>query len=200
MKIHLGCGTVYLKNYCNIDANPDYLVEQSADKDNSIILNANITTFENYYNYDFCKGSGKIIADLQADISELPFSDESVDEVVMLHVLEHIPTYNIQKVLGEISRVLSIGGKFYVAVPDFEKTCEQLLSLKNTDHTPEQEDWYYRLVFGTQKNKWAHHYQGFNDRRLKELLTEYSFGDFKILPNINFYPAIHMTAKKLNKV
>lgn len=45
----------------------------------------------------------------------LPFSDGSVDVVLLLNVLEHI--YNHAGVIGEIGRVLRPGGTLYLTVP-----------------------------------------------------------------------------------
>lgn len=188
MKLHLGCGTTYLKSYVNVDAEPDFLTEDAPPA----VLTQNTTIFERYYKHEFCKGSGLCVADLKATIDKLPYESDSVDEVVLLHVLEHIPAYEVGTVLKEISRVLKPGGTFIIGVPDLKETAKMLYEA----NSPEQEDWCIRLVHGTQRNKWSHHYCGYTERTLKEMLTLYGFGDFESMPNINFYPAIHLKAFK----
>jgi len=47
----------------------------------------------------------------------IPFADASFDRVVCSEVLEHIPDY--QQVLGEIRRVLKLGGIVAISVPRF---------------------------------------------------------------------------------
>lgn len=190
MKLHLGCGTIYLKGYINIDANPHYLAED-APKD---ILEKNTTTLDKYYKHDFKGGSSGIaIADKKCMIENLPFREGSVDEIVMLHVLEHLPVYRVHFVLNEFIRILKKGAKVYLAVPDIKGTAKQLAEAT----TPEEEDWCIRLIYGTQRNEFSHHYCGYTERKLKELLSEKGFGKFELLPNINFYPAIHLEARKL---
>jgi len=54
--------------------------------------------------------------DVVADVRELPFPDESADEIYASHVLEHLPYGN--KALEEWLRVLKPGGMLTVVVPD----------------------------------------------------------------------------------
>lgn len=49
----------------------------------------------------------------------LPFADNSVDLVYASHVLEHIWWYDTEFALREVYRVLKLGGKLEVHVPDF---------------------------------------------------------------------------------
>lgn len=64
------------------------------------------------------------IADVQADITDLPFDAESFDWVVCLHVLEHVP--DDRMAISELFRVLRPGGKAVIQVPPspFEETLE----------------------------------------------------------------------------
>ena len=55
------------------------------------------------------------LADVQADICNLPFSDQQFDWVVCNHVLEHIPRDKIA--MQEIFRVLKPGGTAILQVP-----------------------------------------------------------------------------------
>jgi SAM-dependent methyltransferase len=189
MKIHLGCGNIYLKKYINIDANPKFLAKEVSKE----ILEKNITTFENYYKYEFCKGPLVCIADIKSKINSLPFENNSVDEAVLIQVLEHIPSYEISAVLDEINRVLKINGKFIVGVPDLKKTAEMLAKAK----TDEEEDWCIRLIHGTQRNEFSHHFCGYTERTLKNILLKHNFNNFELLHNINFYPSIYIKTYKV---
>jgi succinoglycan biosynthesis protein ExoA len=66
------------------------------------------------------------LADVQADVTDLPFADESFDLVVCLHVLEHVP--DDRKAIAEFLRVLRPGGTAVLQVPPdpVEKTIEDL--------------------------------------------------------------------------
>jgi len=55
------------------------------------------------------------IADVKADICELPFADQSFDTIICNHVLEHIP--DDHKAMQELFRVLKPGGMAILQVP-----------------------------------------------------------------------------------
>lgn len=188
MKIHAGCGAIYLKDYVNIDAAPNYIVPD-VSKD---ILEINTTTLDKYYKHEFCKGTGFCVADVCALLDELPFESSSVEEFVLIQVLEHIPSYKLTNVLNEINRVLKSNGKFVIGVPDIKETAQMLANAK----TIEEEDWCIRLIHGTQRNQFSHHYNGFVKRTLENLLTQHGFGNFEQLPNLNFYPSVYLNAYK----
>ncbi len=53
--------------------------------------------------------------DVICDIENIPFKDNSVDYIINIAVLEHVP--NPQKVIAEIHRILKPGGKIYSFIP-----------------------------------------------------------------------------------
>jgi SAM-dependent methyltransferase len=53
--------------------------------------------------------------DIICDIENIPFKDNSVDYIINIAVLEHVP--NPQKVIAEINRILKPGGKIYCFIP-----------------------------------------------------------------------------------
>lgn len=53
--------------------------------------------------------------DVICDIENIPFKDNSVDYIINIAVLEHVP--NPQKVIAEIHRILKPGGKIYCFIP-----------------------------------------------------------------------------------
>ncbi len=53
--------------------------------------------------------------DIICDIENIPFKDNSVDFIINIAVLEHVP--NPQKVITEINRILKPGGKIYCFIP-----------------------------------------------------------------------------------
>lgn len=65
------------------------------------------------------------LADVQADICDLPFSDDAFDLIICNHVLEHIP--DDTRAMKELYRILKPGGKAILQVPydkNREKTFE----------------------------------------------------------------------------
>jgi SAM-dependent methyltransferase len=55
------------------------------------------------------------LADIHADITELPLEDDSFDLILCLHVLEHVP--DDQRAMRELFRVLRPGGRAVIQVP-----------------------------------------------------------------------------------
>ncbi len=53
--------------------------------------------------------------DLLSTADQLDLEDSSVDAIVAIEVLEHVP--DVEKVLRECQRVLTTGGKIYIAMP-----------------------------------------------------------------------------------
>ena len=60
--------------------------------------------------------------DLVHDITKpLPYADQSVDEILAEDLLEHFDKYMRFVVFGEWARVLKVGGRLTVQVPNFKK-------------------------------------------------------------------------------
>lgn len=199
INFHIGCGTVYLKDYVNIHPAPDYLY-----KDEPKLADSQSTTIDNYYRFDFKDRPKFHIADIKSSLEDLPklckdqfgASKNFVDEICMFHVLEHIPQYDLNKNLNIISDLLKNGGKFRVAVPDFDSIILEYSDKLKAGISEEDKEWYYRFIHGTQKDKYSHHYCGYNRYRLVDLLKKFGFNKFEDLPNQNFYPSIHLLAYK----
>jgi len=98
LKLHLGCGEVYLKGYVNIDYPPDQHTVM------------------------------KTVADKIADIQTLRYKGESVDEVRLHHVFEHFPRAQAAALLASWHSWLKPGGIVHIEVPDFEATAKKALS------------------------------------------------------------------------
>jgi predicted SAM-dependent methyltransferase len=55
------------------------------------------------------------------DITKLPYEDSSIDVLYSSHTLEYFDREEAIDVLKEWYRVLKVGGKIYLSVPDFRK-------------------------------------------------------------------------------
>ena len=97
-------------------------------------------------------------ADIQADITDLPFEDNSVDKVVAYQVIEHVP-YNLNdKLFAEIFRVLKPGGTAILETPDIDVVAVKILQEGITDqwrHNLVGE--YYRPWDKDRYDDWEHH-------------------------------------------
>ena len=64
------------------------------------------------------------LGDLEADILDLPYEDNSVDEIYAGHVLEHLFWGQRDPAFEEWKRVLKPGGVITITVPDVVKAVE----------------------------------------------------------------------------
>ena len=81
------------------------------------------------------------------DLTALPYSANSVDEVLAEHVFEHFGFAEEVKVWHEMARVLRRGGRLVIEVPDFEWVCATFLAA--------EDDWREFYIVGH-----ADHYGG----------------------------------------
>lgn len=74
--------------------------------------------FDGYINCDLHN------SDMDMDIRRLPFDDESVDEIIAIHVCEHFYVREILGVLKDWHRVLKPDGLMIVELPCLDKVLE----------------------------------------------------------------------------
>lgn len=99
-KYHLGCGTIFLKNYLNIGY-------WSQLEKNGLYANPNGVADTVMLNYDLTNG--------------IPASDNSLEVVYHSHMLEHLTNKEGIQFLEECNRVLQPGAVMRLLVPDLEK-------------------------------------------------------------------------------
>ena len=68
-------------------------------------------------------------ADVQADMSKLPYEDETIDEIYASHIIEHADYYQAKEWLTEWKRVLKTGGILILETPDFLESCKKFALL-----------------------------------------------------------------------
>ena len=106
---------------------------------------------EGYINIDI---NPKVKADRYFDLNKpLDYPDESVEEILAIHLIEHLKPKTIGKVLKSWYRVLKKGGKLIIEAPDLEVCMEKFLKNK----TPDILKW----IFGNQDNEYQVHYWGY---------------------------------------
>lgn len=71
-------------------------------------------------------------ADVKADITRLPFENETASDVMAIHVFEHLSFTDEHKVFDEIYRVLRTGGRLLFEVPDLLWICKHMLEADDT--------------------------------------------------------------------
>lgn len=73
-----------------------------------------------------------------AGMQEIPLPDNSVDLVVMLKSLHHVPTDLLSSGFQEIHRVLQSGGKLYISEPVFDGAFNEILKMFNNEEVVRQ--------------------------------------------------------------
>ena len=199
LKLHVGCGTVYLDGYVNLDVEvPGYSYLASERPD---LTGRNRTTVDRYYKKEESREtlehgpreSQFCVVDRYADLRSLPYEPNTVDEIRSVQSLEHLDMKEGPRVLRHWHELLRPGGILHVDVPDLEETVRQLLAQPDEP----SKEWYYRLVYGSQKNAYAFHKNGFSPARLEWMLREAGFREVRHVPNtIHFYPVTIAEATK----
>lgn len=193
-KLHYGCGTVYLDGWFNVDARTDFL---SGDKFGQYIMKENMTTPEKYYKNDFKKiirSDRKTIVDMEATMDFLSsIFDSYFTEVIMYHVLEHIPQYRMDDFINNLKQISSKDAVFNFAVPDnvaIAKLYVNAFDAGNSDETITYHSW----IYGKQRDEFCHHFTGYDKNSFYELLIRY-FEYVEFLENGNDYPALWARCK-----
>jgi SAM-dependent methyltransferase len=121
---------------------------------------------------------------LDIEKDQLPFEDESIDIIIANQILEHAK--EIFWIMHEISRVLKVGGKLILGLPNLASLHNRLLLLLGRQPTPIQLD--------------SAHIRGFTKPELMKFLNLY--GGFSICnyKGSNFYPFPPFIARPLAKI
>lgn len=137
----------------------------------------------------------------------LPFENNSVDEVYSRHIIEHFTLQEFLQVLVEWNRVLKVGGTLYIICPNLLWHLQQILT---GDHQslyrkePGQNDryWGFGSLFGWQQDEYDVHKFGYYFELLRDVLQEAGFAEIKNLTNTeeSLEQAIHHLEVSAQKV
>lgn len=109
IRLNLGCGGRPLKNYTNVDMDT---LEQIRQR---------------YPNQQFDDD----LVVVQHDIFDLPYPDNSVDEIRSEGLIEHLAFIDEPRFFNELVRVLKPGGLIYLSTVDFEMAVKQWLEAED---------------------------------------------------------------------
>lgn len=70
-------------------------------------------------------------AEIIAPAGAIPLPDKSCQEIMAIHLFEHLLPWEAEGVLKEWHRLLKPGGKLVLEMPDLKKCCENVLKLLN---------------------------------------------------------------------
>lgn len=103
---------------------------------------------QGYVNVDVAASRAGLRPDLLCDLHRLePFADNSVDEILAVHGVEHFWRWEVVEVLREWVRVLKPGSKMILECPNLQSACESFLSNPDLHAAPGSEGQRSMWVF-----------------------------------------------------
>ncbi len=102
----------------------------------------------------------------------LPYDNETVDEILFFHCIEHIEKYLHKHVLTEFARILKKDCKVYISYPDFWECARNWKVNKNGRKT-----FWENTLYGRQLYPGDYHVCAMDSNELTLLLYECGFKD-----------------------
>ena len=118
--------------------------------------------------------------DLVADFRDLDFMN--LDEIRAHHLLEHFDRFEVITILEQWHSWLKKGGGLVLELPDFEGICKEFK--KGNKY------WLSRHAFGSHKEDWAYHREGWWEEKVNEILPSVGFRIINIEKIKRLYPII----------
>lgn len=116
------------------------------------------------------------VADVVADVSDLPFGDGQASDILAFDILEHFPAARIGEVLAEWRRVMAGGGMLTVRVPNMVALAHALVDRNFAA------DVLIRNVYGGHRwgpdGAWDAHHWGWTPETLSRDLAAAGFDVF----------------------
>ena len=195
MKLHLGCGSVYLRGYVNIDT-PRNARARLAVAHPELVAQWETTEDEYYAKQPpldlLATRNLEFVADTLCDICSLPIGDACVEHILVVQTFEHLTRDQVNAALSDWFRVLKPGGTLQIDVPDIEKSIQLFLDADSR----EGREAVARLIFGSRKSALFYHHFGYAPEGLQGLLGQFGFHSFERLPSFHDYPAFVLRGQK----
>lgn len=174
MRLHVGCGAIYLTDWVNVDlAGPDvYLARQRPD-----LVERWTTTEDNYYGRQIDvtieslrKGplNRETVCDVYGDFEKLPVASYECSEILSRHAFEHLSIREARRALKECRRVLRRGGLLRLDVPDHAETLRL--------YRESGDVFYVRHLLGPRRgDDFGHHVMSYEPPQLQALVESEGF-------------------------
>lgn len=202
VKLHIGCGANLKEGWENIDGNTK---EEIAER-----YKMSFADREKFFQSN--------ISIIKANIFELPYEDNSVNEILAEGFIEHLSFSDERKFWHEVKRVLKPDGVVTVNAPDFDAQCKLWLEAEDNFisfwNEEAEEDWFgqdernltnkwgYLLAtfFGNQSSQYQYHKTAYTKKKFEKICKLLNFSVVEIRDagpwRGKFEPMISMTAMK----
>jgi SAM-dependent methyltransferase len=200
IKLNIGCGGRPLSGYINVDMD-------------------SIEALRLRYPHQQFASDIKVF---NYDIFNLPYADNSVDEIMADAFIEHLSFADEKKLFLEIKRVIKPDGVFKFSVPNFEKVVKMWLEAKDDfkdfyrldDEAIKSQHWFGNnsyttdnrwgyltaMIFGSQNGEGQYHVNCYTIPKIRAILKLIGFKEIEITEFLwkgDRDPMINVVAKKL---
>lgn len=139
-----------------------------------------------YVNVDVVESRRGFKPDVICDLHRLtPFEDNSVDEILSVHVVEHFWRWEVLDILREWVRVLKPGGKMVLECPNLQSACETFLANPVAHSREDQAGQRTMWVFygdPAWKDPYMNHRWGYTVQSLGEVMMQAGLVDVRQEP------------------
>lgn len=126
--------------------------------------------------------------DIVGDITDLSmFANETVDEIVCYHVIEHLGHRRVPQFFQECFRVLKDGGEFVFECPDLGECIEQFAKIRHNSGEIKGDlgdGSIYETIYGGQKDAGSFHLACFTKWQLMMMLKYAGWDEPNIIPEL----------------
>jgi SAM-dependent methyltransferase len=115
-------------------------------------------------------------ADVIAPANDLPFEDDSAEEVLSVHLVEHVHQWEVPALLAEWFRVIEPGGRLCLEMPDIIKCCQNVAEGRmKGGKDPDQLGMWGLYGDPRTQDPWMGHKWGWTFRTLEPLVKAAGF-------------------------
>lgn len=186
MKLHLGNGSVYLREWVNVDLPLPtvYLARERHD-----LVERFITTEDKYYARHDDKTRDRLrsgpltqetVCDIYGSFTFIPARPGTVAEILARQVFEHMDRGEAKQALRNCHQALRSEGLLRLDIPDPDETLRQ--------YRDTGDEFFIRHLFGPRRDVYGSHIQ-YNRKMLKLVVEQHGFRYLAEEPNQHWYPA-----------
>ena len=115
------------------------------------------------------------LADVEADVRDLPFKDGEAETIAAYHIIEHFTQEQVQVLIQEWNRVLKIDGLLDLEFPDFTRLAQLYLEQPEFEGTRDYQDSIIALIIGRHDTVGAGHFWAWSQYSMIKFLEDNGF-------------------------